>query len=54
MTSYNNYYEELAWPNDLLYIFAVVILGTILCNVGLEVLEPSMISEPSNSFESIT
>ena len=37
-----------------LYIFAVVILGTISCNVGLKVLEPSMISESSNSFESIT
>ncbi|KAL5646409.1 hypothetical protein ACJX0J_002685 [Zea mays] len=29
------YYGEPAWPNDLLYIFPVVILGTIACNVGL-------------------
>ncbi|KAL5681526.1 hypothetical protein ACJX0J_007911, partial [Zea mays] len=25
----HNYYGEPAWPNDLLYIFPVVILGTI-------------------------
>lgn len=34
-----------AWPNDLLYIFPVVILGTIACiacNVGLAVLEPTI------------
>src|SRR5688572_31525138 len=42
----HNYYGEPAWPNDLLYIFPVVILGTIACNVGLAVLEPSMIGEP--------
>nr|UNZ91247.1 cytochrome b6/f complex subunit IV [Solanum americanum] len=29
----HNYYGEPAWPNDLLYIFPVVILGTIACNV---------------------
>ena len=27
----HNYYGEPAWPNDLLYIFPVVILGTIAC-----------------------
>uniref|UniRef100_A0A452XEM0 Uncharacterized protein n=1 Tax=Aegilops tauschii subsp. strangulata TaxID=200361 RepID=A0A452XEM0_AEGTS len=43
----HNYYGEPAWPNDLLYIFPVVILGTIACNVGLAVLEPSMIGEPA-------
>ncbi|KAL5669988.1 hypothetical protein ACJX0J_022209, partial [Zea mays] len=31
----HNYYGEPVWPNDLLYIFLVVILGTIACNVGL-------------------
>nr|VDD24798.1 unnamed protein product [Brassica rapa] len=47
----HNYYGEPAWPNDLLYIFPVVILGTIACNVGLAVLEPSsMIGEPAGSF----
>jgi cytochrome b6-f complex subunit 4 len=31
----HNYYGEPAWPNDLLYIFPVVILGTIaLCTGG--------------------
>ena len=33
----HNYYGEPAWPNDLLYIFPVVILGTIACVVGLAV-----------------
>ena len=46
----HNYYGESAWPNDLLYIFSVVILGTIACNVGLAVLEPSMIGEPADPF----
>jgi len=46
----HNYYGEPAWPNDLLYIFPVVIFGTIACNVGLAVLEPSMIGEPANPF----
>jgi cytochrome b6/f complex subunit IV len=46
----HNYYGEPAWSNDLLYIFLVVILGTIACTVGLAVLEPSMISEPANPF----
>ncbi|KAI5022077.1 hypothetical protein ZWY2020_058807 [Hordeum vulgare] len=41
---------EPAWPNDLLYFFPVVILGTIACNVGLAVLEPSMIGEPTDPF----
>ncbi|KAM3359071.1 hypothetical protein P3S68_022004 [Capsicum galapagoense] len=36
-----NYYGEPAWPNDLLYIFSIVILGTIACNVGLAILEPA-------------
>ena len=35
----HNYYGEPAWPNDLLYIFLVVILGTIAC-MGLAVLIP--------------
>ena len=34
----------------LLYIFRVVILGTIACKVGLAVLEPSMIGEPADPF----
>ena len=39
----HNYYGEPAWPNDLLYIFPVVILGTIACIVGLSVLDPAML-----------
>jgi cytochrome b6-f complex subunit 4 len=35
----HKYYGKPAWPNDLLYIFPVVILGTIACNVGFVVLE---------------
>jgi cytochrome b6-f complex subunit 4 len=34
----------------VLLIFPVVILGTIACNVGLAVLEPSMIGEPADPF----
>ena len=46
----HHYYGEPAWPNELLYIFTVVILGTIACDVGLAVLEPSVIGEPANPF----
>nr|YP_009393606.1 cytochrome b6/f complex subunit 4 [Bostrychia simpliciuscula]ARW62168.1 cytochrome b6/f complex subunit 4 [Bostrychia simpliciuscula] len=46
----HNYYGEPAWPNDLLYIFPVVILGTIACNVGLAILEPMGIGEKANPF----
>ena len=41
----HNYYGEPAWPNDLLYIFPVVILGTIACVVGLAVLDPAMLGD---------
>ena len=40
-----NYYGEFVWLNDFLYIFLVVILGIIVCNVGLVVLELLMIGE---------
>nr|QCI04665.1 cytochrome b6/f complex subunit 4 [Apoglossum ruscifolium] len=46
----HNYYGEPAWPNDLLYIFPVVILGTIACTVGLAVLEPMGVAETANPF----
>jgi len=46
----HNYYGEPAWPNDLLYIFPVVILGTFACLIGLAVLEPSASGEPANPF----
>ena len=31
----HNTYGEPAWPNDLLYIFPVVIMGTISLCIGL-------------------
>ncbi|HCF27849.1 MAG TPA: cytochrome b6-f complex subunit IV, partial [Cyanobacteria bacterium UBA11049] len=46
----HNYYGEPAWPNDLLYIFPVVILGTIALCVALAVLDPAMVGEPANPF----
>nr|QCI06205.1 cytochrome b6/f complex subunit 4 [Dicranema revolutum] len=46
----HHYYGEPAWPNDLLYMFPVVILGTIACDVSLSILEPSVIGEPANPF----
>ena len=46
----HNYYGEPAWPNDLLYTFPIVILGTIGCVVCLAVLDPAMIGEPANPF----
>jgi cytochrome b6-f complex subunit 4 len=45
-----NYYGEPAWPNDLLYIFPVVILGTFACVIGLAVLDPVALGEPANPF----
>lgn len=43
-------YGEPAWPNDLLYMFPIVIMGTISLVIGLAVLDPAMIGEPSNPF----
>ena len=46
----HNYYGEPAWPNDLLYVFPIVILGTIGLVVGLAVLDPALIGEPADPF----
>nr|YP_009296763.1 cytochrome b6/f complex subunit IV [Bangiopsis subsimplex]AOM66106.1 cytochrome b6/f complex subunit IV [Bangiopsis subsimplex]ARO90337.1 cytochrome b6-f complex subunit 4 [Bangiopsis subsimplex] len=46
----HNYYGEPAWPNDLLYTFPIVILGTIACLIGLAILEPSALGEKSDPF----
>jgi cytochrome b6-f complex subunit 4 len=46
----HNYYGEPAWPNDLLYVFPIVIFGTFACVTGLAVLEPSSFGEPANPF----
>merc|ERR1712086_691099 len=44
----HNYYGEPAWPNDLLYIFPVVILGTIALSISLAVMEPTALGEPAD------
>ncbi|GAB4530762.1 MAG: cytochrome b6-f complex subunit IV [Pleurocapsa sp.] len=46
----HNYYGEPAWPNDLLYVFPIVILGTIGLVVSLAVLDPAIIGEPADPF----
>jgi cytochrome b6-f complex subunit 4 len=46
----HNSYGEPAWPNDLLYIFPVCILGTISCCIGLGVLEPISLGEKADPF----
>jgi cytochrome b6-f complex subunit 4 len=46
----HNYYGEPAWPNDLLYVFPVVMLGTLGCCVALAVLDPAIVGEPANPF----
>ncbi|MEM9137829.1 MAG: cytochrome b6-f complex subunit IV [Cyanobacteria bacterium P01_F01_bin.42] len=46
----HNYYGEPAWPNDLLYTFPIVIMGTISLVVGLAVLDPALVGEPANPF----
>ena len=46
----HNYYGEPAWPNDLLYMFPVVILGTFAGVIGLAVMDPAAMGEPANPF----
>jgi cytochrome b6-f complex subunit 4 len=46
----HNYYGEPAWPNDLLFIFPVVIAGSIALITGLAVLDPAMVGEPADPF----
>ena len=50
----HNYYGEPAWPNDLLYMFPVVILGTLACCVGISVLSPSPMGEKGRSIRYTT
>ena len=33
----HNYYGEPAWPNDLLYVFPIVIFGTFSLLIGLSI-----------------
>ncbi|NES70766.1 MAG: cytochrome b6-f complex subunit IV, partial [Okeania sp. SIO2D1] len=46
----HNYYGEHAWPNGLLYIFLVVIVGNFVLCVYLAVLDPAMVGEPADPF----
>jgi cytochrome b6-f complex subunit 4 len=46
----HHYYGEVAWPNDILYMFPVCILAVLGLVVGLAVLDPAMIGEPANPF----
>ena len=46
----HNSYGEPAWPNDLLYIFPVVIFGTFAGILGLSVLDPVVMGEPADPF----
>jgi len=46
----HNYYGEPAWPNDILYIFPIVILGVVSSVIGLAVVEPLNIGAPANPF----
>lgn len=39
-----------AWPNDLLYVFPLTMLGTLACIVGLSVLAPTQLGEPADPF----
>ena len=38
------------WPNDILYIFPIVILGFFQLVIGLAVIEPLGLGEPANPF----
>merc|ERR1719350_2576120 len=41
---------EPAWPNDILYIFPVVITGFLSIVIGLSVSQPFGMSEPADPF----
>ncbi len=46
----HNYYGEPAWPNDILYMFQICILGALGLIAGLSILDPAMIGEPADPF----
>lgn len=46
----HNYYGEPAWPNDILYIFPIVIFGISCLFLGLAIHEPYKKSEDANPF----
>ena len=46
----HNTYGEPAWPNDILYIFPIVILGIFQLILGLAVYEPLGLGDMANPF----
>lgn len=46
----HNSYGEQAWPNDLLYMFPISILGVFGAIIGLATLMPTPIGEPANPY----
>ena len=46
----HNSYREQAWPNYLLFLFPISILGLFGAVVGLACLEPTVVGEPANPY----
>lgn len=46
----HNTYGEPAWPNDILYVFPIVILGVFACSIGFGILDPAAVGEPADPF----
>jgi cytochrome b6-f complex subunit 4 len=46
----HNYYGEPAWPNDILYVFPIVIFGAVISVLGLAIVEPQNLGEKANPF----
>jgi cytochrome b6-f complex subunit 4 len=46
----HNSYGEIAWPNDLLYMFPVCILGVLGLSTSLAYLAPTEVGEISDPF----
>jgi len=46
----HNYYGEPAWPNDILYIFPIVLFGVASCVLGLAVAEPLGMGDSAQPF----
>ena len=46
----HNFYGEPAWPNDILYVFPIVILGCVCVTLGLAIGEPMNIGDRANPF----
>ena len=46
----HNYYGEPAWPNDILYVFPIVILGISYMLLGLAIHQPYNKSEDALAF----